>query len=340
MTMSHHTEPKLHVLHLAGSAVSDFYFNLSMVWLKDVVHPIGVNSYYAIVHPDNQWQLGTSLTTLSEKKPFLDSIAQLPKVDVVVPHMYCFLGMTSYRALFEDLLGIPVVGSSSQCTSLAMNKAQTRSVVAACGVPIAQGQQIQRGDTIDIAPPLIVKPNSEDNSRGLSLVWNQSQIQEALQLGFEFDDSLLVEEYIPGREFRVAVIEQSQQLYVLPMIEYLLPPDNPIRTMHNKLDIQFDGTPSQLPEKPKTKPICPAHATPELFSKIADAAKTAHIALGCRDYSLYDFRVHAETEEPYMLEAGLFWSFSQISMISRMLHADGQNLEEVALTMWHRAAQR
>ncbi|MDJ0737405.1 MAG: D-alanine--D-alanine ligase [Nostocaceae cyanobacterium] len=334
------SKAQLRVLHLAGSLVSDFYYNLSIIYAKEVVQPVGVNSYYAVINPDGLWQLGASLDSLSEKMPPQEAIAQLPGVDVVVPHMFCFPGMTSFRAFFEDILGLPVVGSPSYCTALATNKAQTRSVVSASGVRVAKAQQIRQGDRVTMEPPFIVKPNSEDNSLGITLVWDETQIAEALRVGFEYDRTLLIEDYIPGRELRVGVIEREGKLSVLPMIEYLCTKEHPIRTVHDKLELQSDGMPSQQPQKPAVKPVCPASVTPELFDKLADAAKRAHIALGCRDYSLYDFRVHAETNEPYLLEAGLFWSFGKISMISRMLLADGQNLEDVALELWNRAANR
>ena len=332
--------PILRVLHLAGSRVSKFYYNLSMVYAKDVVQPVGVSSHYAVVHPDGLWQLGKSLESMSEKMSLQEMISQLPQIDVVVPHLFCFPGMTSFRAFFEDILNLPLVGSPSHCTALATNKAQTRSVVSASGVRVAKAQQLRRGDTLTMQPPFIVKPNSEDNSLGVTLVWHEDQIAEALRVGFELDDTLLIEDYIPGRELRVGVVERGGKLWVPPMIEYLLTEEHPIRTVHDKLELQSDGMPSKQPEKPAAKPMCPANVTPELFEKLADAAKVAHVALGCRDYSLYDFRVHAETNEPYLLEAGLFWSFNKISMISRMLLANGESLEDVGLELWYRAALR
>lgn len=334
------TSSGLRVLHLAGSRVSEFYYNLSTIYAKEVVQPSGVSSYYAVVSPDGSWQLGTSIDSLSAKMSLQEAIANLPEVSVVVPHMFCFPGMTSYRGLFEDVLGLPVVGSPSHCTALATNKAQTKSVVSACGVPVAKAQLLQRGDTVAMEPPFIVKANSEDNSLGVSLVWNSSEIDEALAVGFENDETLLVEDYIPGRELRVAVVERGGELLVLPAIEYLVSPEHPIRTVDDKLELGADGMPEKQPTKPAAKVVCPAEVEPELFEKLASAAKRSHEALGCRDYSLYDFRVHAETNEPYLLEAGLFWSFSKISMISRMLEADGQSLEEVALELWSGAAKR
>ena len=189
-------------------------------------------------------------------------------------------------------------------------------------------------------PPFVVKPNAEDNSLGVTLVWQSNQISDALQGGFQFDDTLLVEEYIPGREIRVAVIERQGQLYVPAMIEYLVTEENPIRTVQDKLKLKPNGMPYSQPDKPTATPVCPAGVTPELCSELADAAKKAHRALGCRDYSLYDFRVHAETGKPYLLEAGLFWTFSNISMISRMILADGQDLDKIVMELWNQVAQR
>ncbi len=328
----------MRVLHLVGSIVSDFYYQLSMVYAKEVLQTPSVSNYYAVVIPGGFWQLGKSLDSLSEKLSLQEMISRLPEIDLVVPHMFCPPGMTSFRAFFEDILRLPLVGSPSSCTALAANKAQTRTVVSAAGVPVAKAQQLRPGDTLTMKPPFVVKPNSEDNSLGVTLVWNKEQIPEALQIGFQLDDTLLVEEYIPGRELRVAVIERQGQLYVPAMIEYLVTESNPIRTLQDKLQLKSDGTPDRQPEKPVATPVCPAVVTPELSGKLAHAAKKAHVALGCRHYSLYDFRVHAETDQPYMLEAGLFWSFGKISMISRMILADGQNLEDIVTKLWNSIA--
>ena len=99
------TMPQLRVLHLAGSRVSDFYYNLSVIYAREVVQPVGVSSYYAVVYPDGLWQLGTSLDSLSEKMPLQKAIAGLPEVDVVVPHMFCVPGMTSFRGFFQNQRG-------------------------------------------------------------------------------------------------------------------------------------------------------------------------------------------------------------------------------------------
>lgn len=330
----------LRVLHLAGSAVSEFYRQLSVVYAKEVLQPTGVTSYYALVHPDGSWQLGTAWETLSEKLTVQEAIARLPEIDLVVPHMFCFPGMTSYRALFEDVLGIPVVGSTASCTAIAANKSHTRNIVSAAGVRVAKGQQLRQGETFAMSLPAIVKPNSEDNSLGVTLVRNEEDVAAALQTGFEYDDTLLVEEFIPGRELRLAVIEREGELYVPATIEYLVSDETPIRTLQEKLELGSDGTPESQPKQQTAVPVCPATVSPDLFEQLAEAAKRAHVALGCRDYSLYDFRVDSRTNDPYMLEAGLFWCFSRISMISRMIVADERDLDAIVTELWQKAARR
>ena len=330
----------LKVLHLVGSNTSDFYYNLSLIYARSVLKIATVENYYAVINPQGRWQLGDSLDDLSEEISLAAMISKLPQVDLVVPHCFCFSGMTSLRSFFEDLLGFPVVGSPAHCTALASNKAHTRNVVETEGVSVPKGELVRLGDQINLQPPFIIKPNGEDNSLGLTLVKDSHQIAEALQKGFNFDETLLVEDYIPGREVRVGVIEREDHWYVPAMIEYLFTTDHPIRTVEDKYDLQADGTPEKQPEKPKATPQCPADIDPELFTAIATAAKKAHIALGCRDYSLFDFRIHEKTGQPYLLEAGLFWSFGEISMISRMLQGSGESLEEIVLEVWHKAAKR
>ena len=335
---SAHNSPKLSVLHLVGSAVSDFYYQLSILYASEVVQPRGVSSHYAVVHPDGMWQLGSSLDNLTAKISLAQAIAQLSQtqIDVVVPHMFCFPGMTSYRAFFEDLLNIPVVGAKSDCSALTTNKSHTRNIVAAAGVRVAQAQLLTKGDTLKMKPPFVVKPNSEDNSTGITLVRHESEIESALSSGFKYDDILLIEEYIPGRELRVGVIEQDNELHVLPAMEYLLTKEQPIRTLDDKLGTQNDGTLARQP----VNVVCPADITPELSQKLAEAVTKAHVALGNRDYSLYDFRIHAKTQEPYMLESCSFWSFIPASVLSKMLLADNLQLENVALKIWSNAANR
>lgn len=333
-------EKTLSVLHLIGSRVSNYYFNLSWFWSNRIVNPSNTNSYYAIVHPDGLWQLKKSRNDLSEKMPLCDFLNSLPNIDVVVPHMYSFPGMTSYRAFFEDILDIPVVGPDLRATSLATDKSKTKNLLSLAGVLVANSQELRKGEKVKLKPPLVIKPNSEDNSVGVSLITKENQIQEALEYAFEFDDLVIAEDYIPGREIRMGVIDIDDDLWVTPAIEFILSKKHPIRTIHDNFGSisKFDS--KNESDGYKISTVCPAKINEQIYEKCSNAVQIAHEVFGCRDYSLWEFRVHEETGEPYLLEATLFWSFSLDSVLSRIIIAAGVNLEDLSFKIWSNASKR
>jgi len=246
--------------------------------------------------------------------------------------------MTHYRSLCE-MLGLEVLGNSGHTCTLGNDKFITKHVCKAAGVPVPAGEQLRKEiHGVDIpatarrlikerSAPFIVKPAREDNSIGLSLVRTNSpeEVEAALIKGFEYDNHILVEEYIAGRECRVAVLEVEDgeggtRLQILPKIEYLL---DDIRTAEHKLARTSDGkikTSSDNPgegimaAKKQGDRICPAEFSPEVNARLDDLAIRAHGALQCKYYSLYDVRIN-EDGYPFMLEAALFCSFSPLSVI-------------------------
>jgi len=133
-----------------------------------------------------------------------------------------------------------------------------------------------------------------------------------------------VEEYIAGRECRVAVLEVEEgdglKMMILPKVEYIL---EDIRDQKYKLGLDATGKlltgDSNLTEafekgKEEGDRICPAQFEPGLHERLDDLAKRAHKAMGCRYYSIYDVRIN-EDGYPFMLEACLFCSFSPYSVI-------------------------
>lgn len=326
----------LRVLHLAGSPVSDFYYHLSTSYAKMTVQPPSISSYYGVVNPDGFWQLGPSLDQLYEKIFFKDMMAILPPIDVVISHMFCLPGMTSYRAFFEDVFGVPVVGSNSHCITVANDKVLTGNLLSASGIGVAKWQLLHQGDTVTIQPPFVVKPPYYNISMALILVENDIQISEALQKGFESHETLLLEEYIPGGEFSVAVIERNGELYVPPIIEYLFDKNSFFRELPNHYEIDLE----EISTKPYFKSICPANVSKSIHAKLAEIAKQVHFTLGCRDYSLYNFRIHQETNKIYLVDINLLWSFNPKNTISEMIIKDGLILEDLALELWNHAFKR
>jgi hypothetical protein len=141
-----------------------------------------------------------------------------------------------------------------------------------------------------------------------------------------------------GREVRCGVIVRDGQLVCLPLEEYNVDPaTRPIRDYADKISRDDDGELS-LVAKDSTRAWIVDPGDP-LTQRVHAAARQCHVALGCRDYSLFDFRIDP-AGQPWFLEAGLYCSFAEESVISTMARAAGISLPELFRTAIGQAAGR
>lgn len=327
----------LRVLHLVGSAVSEFLCDLSRLYAQDCLESTADAAAYefhlAYITPDGKWRFPADLSrgAIDSAPPLsvADAVQHLAglRLDVVVPQMFCLPGMTSYRALFE-VLDIPLVGNTSDVMALAANKEKARAVVAAAGVRVPPGQVVRRGERPTITPPAVVKPVDGDNSRGVSLVRVRGAYDSALEAAFTQSDTVLVETFIElGREVRCGIIVRDGELIPLPLEEYDVDRDaKPIRTYADKINRRSDGE-LNLVAKVKSKAWIVDPRDP-VTARVWDVAKKCHRALGCQDYSLFDFRIDPDGQ-PWFLEAGLYCSFAESSVMSTMATSAGIPVREL-----------
>ncbi|MCC3421409.1 MAG: ATP-grasp domain-containing protein [Microcoleus sp. PH2017_07_MST_O_A] len=325
----------LRVLHLVGSAVSDFYCDLSRLYAQDCLENTANSALYefhiAYVSPDRTWRFPTSLDKSAIEAAHPMSLAGAVQVltdlqiDVMIPQMFCIPGMTQYRSLF-DLLNIPYVGNPAELMALVADKARTKAVVAAAGVSVPLGEVVRAGDRTLIDFPIVLKPVNSDNSIGVAFVKNAADYDAALQKALTHSDEVLVEKFIElGREVRCGIIVKAGELVCLPLEEYALDADTmPIRSYADKLKQNDDGSLGYA-AKDSTKSWI-VDISDSATERVWDMARKSHIALGCRDYSLFDFRIDPQGK-PWFLEAGLYCSFAQKSVLSAMTKASGTSLD-------------
>ena len=327
----------LHVLHLVGSAVSEFYGDLSRLYAQDCLKSTANASLYefhiAYITPDRHWRFPSDLSreAIASASPMsvADAVQTLTArpIDVMVPHMFCIPGMTYYRALF-DLLGIPYLGNTPDVMALTANKVKTKAVVATAGVSVPQGELLRLGDQPSINPPAVIKPVDGDNSLGVAFLRNRADFEPALKTAFGNADEVLVETFIElGREVRCGILVRDGELVCLPLEEYRMDRDRqPIRRYDDKLGQNQSGDLHMVAKDGiKSWIVDPSDPVTE---RVWEIAKQCHIALGCRHYSLFDFRIDP-SGQPWFLEAGLYCSFAQNSVISTMAKASGIPLEEL-----------
>lgn len=354
-------------LQLLGSPTSKFWYDLSMLYGREVLCPQGFRLRYVVAHPDGHWHVTDDIGELGMALSRKQMIQKVAGADLAVPHMFCHEGLTTIRTLFEDELGIPLVGSSGAVAARSQDKVETKRLAAAAGVCVAAGfvldkQGIQElihdldavhanadGTSVSIALkdksrtqplPCIVKPNYSDNSDGVSLVRTVDAFVPALKNAMEYNDHVIIEEYIDGRELRTALIELDGKFVMLPAIEYGVNANNPIRQATDKLKFDDEGNLLAQSDKKHVPATCPASIDTQLRAELKQMMVATHKALGCRDFSMMDFRVSAQTGKPHLLETGLFWSFSEKSMISSMLTATDHDLMEITRAIWLAAMKR
>ena len=328
---------RLRLLHLVGSEVDPFFADLSRLYAEDCLRatadPERYDVHVAHVEPGGRWRFPRDLSAAAideaEAVPLDEAVRRIVGLapDAMVPQMFCLPGMTTYRGLF-DLLGIPYLGNAPETMALAAHKARAKAVVAAAGVRVPHGELLRPGETPTIGVPAVVKPADADNSSGVTLVRDAADLDAALREAFAHSGEVLVEEYVElGREVRCGTVEVDGELVGLPLEEYAVDTEaKPIRGYADKLRRTDDGTLNLVAKDAEHAWILDP-ADP-LTARVQAVSRACHRALGCRDYSLFDFRVDADGE-PWFLEAGLYCSFAEKSVVAVMARAAGRELPDL-----------
>jgi len=203
-------------------------------------------------------------------------------------------------ALYE-LLDIPYTGSPSLCLALTQNKGLTKDILVRHGLPTPEYCCVKLNEAVpklNISYPLIVKPCSEDASLSIgpdSIVQNETALKKRIRyIHDRYCQDALVERFISGREFNVAVLG-NPPTGVLPLAEIIFAKSLkvPIVSYAGKWEttsVDYRGT----------TPLCPAVIEEKLRKKIEQIAVKACRLFGCRDYARVDIRL--EGDVPYILE--------------------------------------
>jgi D-alanine-D-alanine ligase len=194
-----------------------------------------------------------------------------------------------------DMLNKPYTGSDPLTLSICLDKARTKEILSYHKIPNAKFLLVESLDQLkkhNMEFPLIVKPIGEGSSKGIfssSFVQNKSElIKEVKRILEEYNQPALAEEFLPGREFTVAIIGNNGDAAVLPIVEISyqdFPKDFvPIYSFEAKwiLDTR---------EKPLNVFNCPAKVDSSLEEKIKTTALDTFKVLRCRDWSRIDIRL-------------------------------------------------
>ena len=212
-----------------------------------------------------------------------------------------------------DMYGVKYTGSGYLGSALAMNKELSKTLFNAAGIPTAPAITLRKGEGIQASPwiPCVVKPCSGGSSVGTSIVRTQEEFSAALEFAFKYEDDVLVEKYIKGRELTVGVMDGK----AMPSIEIVL--KNGWYDYKNKYQVGF------------AEEICPAPISAEDEERLGRLAERVSKALMVDVYCRADFIMDDDDGEIYCLEANTLPGMTPTSLVPQMAAEQGMSYGEL-----------
>ncbi|MCR5210167.1 MAG: D-alanine--D-alanine ligase [Lachnospiraceae bacterium] len=269
---------------------------------------------------DRDWAEG--IDAIKEESPDLDEIKSLRKdgakcffgpnvmeickrADVVFMALHGANGEDGKIQATFELFGIPYTGTDHLSSAICMNKMISKDIMIANDIPTPEGYTMKLGDTVkEIGYPAVVKVNNGGSSVGTYIVNDRAEFDEALRSAARYDEYVVVEKCIKGREFTCGLIEGKS----LPIVEIM--PKEGGYDYKNKY------------QSGKTLEVCPAELSEEKTKEIRDVAEKVYRALRLKAYARIDFMMD-EDENIYCLEANTLPGMTPVSLFPQEAAAIG-----------------
>jgi len=221
---------------------------------------------------------------------------------------------------------IPYTGSGAGASRLALDKLASKELFLKNRLKVPSHKVVRTNTRANAAcrefeTPLVIKPQREGSSMGLSIVSDRAHIDAALEMAFGYGEAAIVEEYIHGRELTVGILEEK----ALPVVEIVTDRG------------AYDFSAKYLDEG--TKYIVPAALGTDEFKRAQESALTAHRILGCRDFSRVDMRMDHEGNI-YVLEVNTIPGMTERSLLPKAASAAGISFEDLCVKLVDLAYER
>jgi D-alanine-D-alanine ligase len=223
------------------------------------------------------------------------------------------------QSILEEM-DLPFTGSGVKASRLSMDKIGSLEVFARGGLSLPQSQFLKKsayqkdGSFVNrLGLPLVVKPANHGSSIGLTLLDDSSLLPAAIELAFQYDNDIIIQQYLAGRELTVGILDDQ----VLPVIEIVT---------HNKF---FDFAAKY--QDNLTQYIVPAVLDPAIGQSVQQAALIAHRLLGCYGCSRVDFIL--KDGRPYILEVNTIPGMTATSLLPKAAKVAGIDFKQLCLKL-------
>lgn len=287
---------------------------------------------------DRQAEARYLVTSVGTEPPSLEDLARLASAedpaglvrlpgirdaDLVFPVLHGRQGEGGELQALLELAGIPYAGSGPLGSALAMDKDVAKRLFRAAAVPTAAWTLWPASSeaVTALGLPLVVKPVKVGSTVGLTIVRDLGALAAAVAHAARYDDEVMLERFVPGREFTVGILG-ARALAV-----------GEILPSHEIFDYECKYTPGL------TREVFPADLPDDLAARLQHLALTAHRALKLRDFSRVDFRLTADGT-PSCLEANTLPGLTGTSLLPQSAGAAGIDFTELCDTICRQALAR
>lgn len=248
----------------------------------------------------------------------------LKNVDVVWNALHGEYGEDGKVQQELQVMGIPYTGPSALSAALSMNKLLSKEYFKKVGLHVPEAVELYVSSDFDeqlfdifkrATLPVVVKPASAGSSLGVTVARSLDEIEKGVRKAFGYSSKILVEEYIPGTEATVAVIEgmRGEDLYALAPIEII-----PTAESFFDYDEKYKG---------QALEISPGNFVESDMWALMEMAKAAHQVLGLRHYSRSDFIV-SPGRGIYILETNSLPGLTEGSLVPKGLNTANTSMPE------------
>jgi len=251
--------------------------------------------------------------------PALETLPEIAGADVVFLALHGGQGEDGTLQALLDMAHVKYTGSGHLSSALAMDKDLSKKLFRSAGVGTADWlmapasvDQVAR----ELGFPVVVKPSKQGSTVGLSVVKKPEDLQSAIEEAWRYDDEVMIEQFIAGRELTVGILGQNALLV------------GEIKPVHEIYDYECKYTAGMATEE------FPANLSKEQTLEVQQQAEAAFRALKLRGYARIDFRLSVSDDEGkagefYCLEANTLPGMTELSLIPQGAAAMGMSFPDL-----------
>lgn len=315
-------ETKLNIAILAGGNSSEANISLkSAAQIAGWLNPDKYNAYTIFIKGTTWLLKHPELGEINVSKDDFSVLINGNKLkfDCALIAIHGTPGENGLLQGYLDMMNIPYTTGGVMNSSVTFNKYYCKELVKDTGVNLAKGLLLHRGkkfntkEIIDyLGLPIFVKPNESGSSYGVSKVKFADDLIPAIENAFKEDKTIILEEFIAGREFSSGVFKSKEKEILMPVTEII--------SMNEFFDYEAKY-------QNKSKEVTPAEISGNLMKKMQNLSSEIYDRLDCHGIVRVDYIV--DNDKVYFLEINTVPGMSEASIIPQQVRAMGSNMREM-----------